>query len=88
MDDIDKCMINIANIYDNMCKFGIIESVLNGEDPKDNIIVSTKTYPQELCQNRARAKVRGWYYLATIFMSDSINKNQQNSTDVWITDIK
>lgn len=86
--NIRECTDNIAKIYNDMCEFGVIESVMNGEDPEDRIITSIDTYPQELCQNRARAKIQGWYYLETIFMADSINKNQQNSTDRWITEIK
>ncbi len=86
--NIRDCTDTIATIYHKMCEFGIIESVLNGDDPKDKIITSIDTYPQELCQNRAKAKIQGWYYLETILMADSINKNHQNSTNSWISDIK
>ncbi len=88
MNSIRECTDSIGKIYTDMCEFGVIESVLNGEDPEDKIVTSIDTYPQELCQNRAKAKIQGWYYLETIFMADSINKNQQNSTDRWITEIK
>lgn len=86
--EIRACTDTIAEKYDSICQFGTLETRINGEDPKDTIINNTNTYPQELCQNRAKAKTQWWYYLESILMSDSMNKNQKNSTDKWTTEVK
>jgi hypothetical protein len=86
--EIRACTDNIADIYNNICQFGTLESIINGTDPTKSIINRTNTYPQELCQNRAKSKTQWWYYLETILMADGISKNQKNSTDKWVTEVK
>jgi hypothetical protein len=56
--EIRTCTDTIANIYSEICQFGTLESRINGDNPKEYIINKTNTYPQELCQNRARAKTQ------------------------------
>lgn len=55
---IRECTDHIADIYNNICQFGTLESRINGDDPSRSIINRTTTYPQELCQNRAKSKTQ------------------------------
>ncbi len=86
--EIRSCTDLIGEIYTHLCAFGTLETRINGDDPSKYLLTRTTTYPQELCQIRASAKTQGWYYLETILMSDSISKNQKNSTDSWATEVK
>ena len=86
-DAIDKCTAKIKTAYDDICQFGALEATLY-TDPNNKIIVTTRPYPQSLCQVRATQKLQWWRYLQYIMMSDSISKNQKNSTDKWITEVK
>lgn len=86
-DAIEKCTATIKKSYDDICQFGALETILN-TDPKNPVIDNSTVYPQSLCQVRASQKIQGWRYLQYIMMSDSISKNQKNSTDKWITEVK
>lgn len=77
----------IAQIYQNICAFGTLESLLNTGSNK-KYIVTTNAYPQALCQARANMKTQGWLYLAHIQMADGLNKSQKNDIDKWVTDVK
>jgi hypothetical protein len=85
--NIRECSDRIKVVYNNICKFGTLESKLN-EDTKKPYIVTTMAYPQELCTLVANKKIDAEYKMATILMGDGIAKNQQNSKDVWITEVK
>ncbi len=84
---INSCTDTIQGIYTQICGFGSIEAQLN-EDRDKIYIATTATYPQTLCTDLAIRKIQWWYYLQTILASDGINKNQKNSTDTWITQVK
>lgn len=86
-DAIEKCTATIKKAYDDICQFGALEAILN-TDSKNPVIDTTSVYPQSLCQVRATQKIQGWRYLQYIMMSDSISKNQKNSTDKWVTEVK
>jgi hypothetical protein len=86
-DTIEKCSANIRKSYSTICQFGALESILNG-NPESPVINTTNLYPQSLCEVRAAQKLQGWRYLQYILMSDGISKNQKNSTDKWVTEIK
>lgn len=83
---IDVCQGHIKSIYDNICKFGVIESRLNAWEKE--YIKNTSVYPQTLCSDLTNKKINAWRYLQYIIMSDGISKNQKNSTDKWITEVK
>lgn len=85
--NIRECTDKIKTIFDTICWFGKIESKLN-EDKTKPYITSTMAYPQELCAITANKKLEGNYKMATMLMGDGIAKNQQNSKDVWITEVK
>ena len=83
----NSCSEKIQNIYTQICGFGTLEARLN-ENKDTPYITTTNTYPQSLCSDLARKKIAGWQYLQKILMSDGINKNQKNSTDTWVTQVK
>ncbi len=87
VETIRKCTDKIQETYAKICEFWVIESRLN-EDKDAQYIVTTNVYPQALCTNLATRKIQWWYYLQSIIASDSIAKNQQNSTDTWVTEVK
>jgi hypothetical protein len=84
--NIRSCTEKIQSIYAGICGFGAIETILN--EGSKQYISTTNTYPQTLCAATAMRKIQGWYYLQSILMSDGISKNQKNSTDKWITEVK
>jgi hypothetical protein len=84
--NIRSCTEKIQSIYASICGFGAIETILNEGTKK--YISTTNAYPQSLCSATAMKKIQGWYYLQSILMSDSISKNQKNSTDKWVTEVK
>ncbi len=86
-DTINSCTETMRSIYSRICGFGTLEAKLNKN--KDKLyITTTNTYPQTLCTDLAARKIAGWQYLQKILMSDGIYKNQKNSTDTWITQVK
>lgn len=87
VENIRVCSEKIQATYAQICAFGTIENILNS-DPKKLYISTTMAYPQELCRLMVTKKVEWWYKLGTILMGDGIAKNQQNSKDVWITEVK
>ncbi len=87
IDTINVCTEKIAEIYSGICKFGVLEAKLN-EDAKDMLIQTTNTYAQTLCGDIATKKAQAWKYFQNIMMSDGISKNQKNSTDIWVTEVK
>ncbi len=87
LEKINSCTEKITGIYTQICGFGTLESRLN-EDKTKLYITTTNTYPQTICSDLASKKIAGWKYLQQILMADGINKNQKNSTDVWINGVK
>lgn len=87
VETIRLCTNKIEEKYSKICEFGTIESRLN-EKKDEKYILTTNVYPQSLCDDLAKRKIQWWYYLQSIIASDSINKNQKNSTDVWVTEVK
>ncbi len=87
VESINSCTEKIQGIYSQICGFGTLESKLN--ENKDKLhITTTNAYPQTLCSDLASKKIAWWQYLQKILMSDDINKNQKNSTDTWVTEVK
>lgn len=87
LEKINSCTEKITGIYTQICGFGTLESRLN-EDKTKLYITTTNTYPQTICSDLANKKIAGWKYLQQILMADGINKNQKNSTDIWINGVK
>jgi hypothetical protein len=56
-DAMDKCTAKIKIAYDDICKFGALEAILN-TDPDNPLVDTTKLYPQSLCQVRATQKLQ------------------------------
>jgi hypothetical protein len=87
VENIRTCSDKIKERYAQICAFGTIENILN-TDSKKPYITTTMAYPQELCSIMANKKIEWWYKLWTILMGDGIAKNQQNSKDIWVTEVK
>lgn len=82
----EKTGTGIEQLYNHVCDFGTIEQRLNEWSDK-KYTQTTDLYPQRLCREKARKKVQWWVNLGYINMSDGINKNQQNHTDSWTSEV-
>lgn len=79
----------ILEKYNKICTVDFMMNKINesGENGK-KWIVTTSTFPENICKSKIQAKKRWWLNLASILVSDSAAKWYENDKDNFLSKIK
>jgi len=77
-----------ADEYIKICNIAYMTSILNDTEFNGPFIQTTSTFPQSICNYRAKARAKSLRDISHILMSDGLAKWYQNDKDNYVDKIK